>query len=307
MQPFDSVLLIAFGGPTRPQEIRPFLENITRGRRIPPERLEIVAHHYEVIGGRSPMNEITFRQAAALRVGLREVGVALEVYVGMRNWTPYLHETLAQMKADGRRRALGVILSAQQNEAGWDRYQADVVAARQRVDGAPVVEFAGEWHDHPRFIEAVSSNVSEAFGCMAAEGRDAVPLVFTAHSIPTAMAAGSPYVAQLTEGCRLVAERIAHARWLLAYQSRSGPPREAWLEPDIRDVIRDLAAKGERAIVVAPIGFVCDHAEVLYDLDIEARQLAEGLRMRFSRAATVNDHPAFIRMLVDVVRKHTNP
>jgi ferrochelatase len=304
-QPFDSVLLIAFGGPTRPEEIRPFLENVTRGRRIPPERLDDVEHHYELIGGRSPLNQITFRQADALRERLREAGSTLEVYVGMRNWTPYLHETLARMKTDGCRRTLGVILSPQQNEAGWDRYQVDVAAARERVDGAPAVEFAGEWHVHPAFIEAMASNVGATLGRLPADRCSTVSLVFTAHSIPTAMAAGSPYVEQLMEGCRLVAERVGHQRWLLAYQSRSGSPRDSWLEPDICDVIRDLANKGEREIVVAPIGFVCDHAEVLYDLDIEARRIAEGLGMRFSRAATVNDHPSFIRMLADVVRKHT--
>lgn len=304
MDAFDSVLLIAFGGPTRPEEILPFLENVTRGRRIPPERLADVAHHYDLIGGRSPLNEITFRQAAGLRDVLKLQGCPLDVYVGMRNWTPYLHETLARMTADGRRRALGVILSAQQNEAGWDRYQSDVAAARARVEGAPAVDFAGEWHDHPGFIEAMAENVVEAFACMPKERRASVPLVFTAHSVPTSMAAGSPYVDQLNEGCRLVAARIHHEQWTLAYQSRSGSPRDPWLEPDICDVIRDLAAKGVREIVVAPIGFVCDHAEVLYDLDIEARQVAEALGMRFSRAATVNDHPAFIRMLADIVMKH---
>jgi ferrochelatase len=305
MADFDSVLLIAFGGPTRREEVRPFLENVARGRRIPPVRLEEVAHHYDLIGGRSPLNEITFRQADGLRAALRQDGPSLDVYVGMRNWTPYLHETLARMKADGRRRALGVILSAQQSEAGWSRYENDVAAARAQVDCAPVVEFAANWHDHPGFIEAMSSNVAEAFACMPDRKRTEVPLVFTAHSVPLSMAADSPYVEQLNEGCRLVADRLSRPPWVLAYQSRSGNPQEPWLEPDICDVIRDLAAKGARALVVAPIGFVCDHAEVLYDLDIEARQVAEGLGMRFSRAATVNDHPAFIRMLADVVRKHT--
>lgn len=309
MTPFDSVLLIAFGGPTAPDEIRPFLENVTRGRRIPPERLEAVAHHYELIGGRSPLNEITLRQASALQESLREGGTPLPVYVGMRNWTPYLYETLERMKADGRRRAVGVILSAQQNEAGWDRYVANVAEARERVAGAPVVDIAGEWHAHPQFIEAMADTVATALSGIPTARRNEVPLVFTAHSVPTAMAASSPYVEQLTEGCRLVAERVGHARWSLAYQSRSGSPRDPWLEPDICDVVRDLARAGEREVVVAPIGFICDHAEVLYDLDIEARQVADGEGMTLVRASTVNDHPAFIRMLADVVRKHiaSNP
>jgi len=304
MIPFDSVLLIAFGGPTASDEIRPFLENVTRGRRIPPERLEVVAHHYELIGGRSPLNEITFRQASALQESLRVAGTPLPVYVGMRNWTPYLHETLERMQADGRRHAVGVILSAQQNEAGWDRYVADVAAARERVAGAPAVDIAGEWHAHPQFVEAMADIVAPTLGGIPAARRNEVPLVFTAHSIPTVMASSSPYVDQLTEGCRLVAERVGHARWSLAYQSRSGSPRDPWLEPDICDVVRDLARAGERDVVVAPIGFICDHAEVLYDLDIEARQVAESEGMTFVRAPTVNDHPAFIRMLADVVRQH---
>jgi ferrochelatase len=304
MSGFDSVLLIAFGGPTAPHEIRPFLENVTRGRRIPPERLEIVAHHYELIGGRSPLNEITLRQAAGLQERLGAAGTPLPVYAGMRNWAPYLHETLERMKADGRRRAVGVILSPQQNEAGWDRYVADVAAARDRVAGAPAVDIAGEWHAHPLFIEAMADNVGAALRRIPEARRSQVPLVFTAHSIPTAMASASPYVEQIDEGCRLVAERARHARWSLAYQSRSGGPRDPWLEPDICDVVRELARAGERDLVVAPIGFICDHAEVLYDLDIEARQVAEAEGVRFVRAATVNDHPAFIRMLADVVTSH---
>lgn len=305
MNDCDSVLLIAFGGPTRPEEIRPFLENVTRGRNIPPERLEDVAHHYELIGGRSPLNEITFRQAEALQAELRAAGSPLTVYVGMRNWSPYLHETLERMKTDGRRRALGIILSAQQSEAGWERYQADVVAARERVEDPPDVEFAGEWHDHPGFIEAMADTVAAALKRVPPVRRDDVPLVFTAHSVPTPMAARSPYVEQITDGCRLVAERVGHKRWSLAYQSRSGSPRDPWLEPDICDVIRELGSQGEADIVVAPIGFICDHAEVLYDLDIEARQVAQELGMTLHRATTVNDHPAFIRMLADLVRKYT--
>jgi len=305
MNDIDSILLIAFGGPTRAEEVLPFLENVTRGRRIPPERVQDVAHHYELIGGRSPLNEITFRQAEGLKTALRETGMPQKVYVGMRNWNPYLHETLEQMKDDGCRRALGIILSAQQSEAGWQRYKSDVATARGRVEGAPEVEFADEWHDHPSFIEAVADNVAEALCCVPENRRPELPLIFTAHSVPISMAEGSPYVEQITDGCRLVAERLRHRRWRLAYQSRSGSPRDSWLEPDVCDVLRTLAAEGESEVVVAPIGFICDHAEVLYDLDIEARQIAERSGMRFTRAATVNDHPAFIRMLADVVRKHT--
>jgi ferrochelatase len=303
--PFDSVLLIAFGGPTRSEEIRPFLENVTRGRRIPPERLEDVAHHYELIGGRSPLNELTFRQAAGLAEILRREGPDLPVYVGMRNWHPYLHETLDVMANEGRRRAVGVILSAQQSEASWDRYMGDVAAAQERVGSrAPEVNFTGEWHAHPGFIAAVAANVEAALARVPADRRDQAMLVFTAHSIPTPAAEGSPYIEQIIEGSRLVAEKVGHRPWSVAYQSRSGTPRDPWLEPDICDVLRDLAGKGIRDVVVEPIGFVCDHAEVLYDLDIEARQAADDLGLNFVRAASVNDHPVFVRMLADVVGAH---
>jgi ferrochelatase len=303
--PFDSVLLIAFGGPTRPEEIRPFLENITRGRQIPPERLEDVAHHYELIGGRSPLNELTFRQADGLREALRADGRELPVYVGMRNWNPYLHETLEVMAKEGRRRAVGVILSAQQSEASWDRYKGDVAAARLRVgESAPEVDYADEWHAHPGFIGAVAAQVEDALARVPAERRGEAQVVFTAHSIPTLSADESPYVAQIEEGARLVADKVGHRRWSVAYQSRSGNPRDPWLEPDICDVLRNLADKGTRDVVVEPIGFICDHAEVLYDLDIEANQVAGELGINFVRAPSVNDHPAFIRMLADVVRAH---
>jgi ferrochelatase len=301
---YDAVLLIAFGGPTALHEVRPFLDNVTRGRPIPAERLELVVHHYELIGGRSPLNDLTFQQARGLEAALREQGPALPVYVGMRNWTPYLRETLQRMATDGVRRAIGVIMSPQQNDAGWGRYQRDVAEARAQVGAtAPEVDYVDEWHVHPLFINAMAANVRAAFERLPADRRATAALVFTAHSIPTAMAAQSPYVEQITEAAQLVAQQAGHPHWSLAYQSRSGSPRDPWLDPDICDVVRQLASDGARDLVVVPIGFVCDHVEVLYDLDIEARQVAEGVGINFVRAATVNDHPLFIRMLADVVRR----
>ncbi len=285
-------------------EVRPFLDNVLRGRPVPPERVELVVHHYELIGGRSPLNELTFRQASALEAELRAHGTALPVYVGMRNWTPHLHETLQRMAADGVRRAVGVILSAQQNDAGWGRYQRDVAEAQAQVGpAAPLVDYVDEWHAHPLFIAAIAANVGAALARIPAERRPAATVIFTAHSIPTGMAAASPYVAQITEGAQLVAQQIGHAHWSIAYQSRSGSPREPWLEPDVCAVVRQLAHAGVRDVVVVPIGFVCDHVEVLHDLDIEARQVADEVGIHFVRASTVNDHPLFIRMLADVVRR----
>jgi ferrochelatase len=301
---YQAVLLIAFGGPGSMDDVRPFLANVLRGRPAPPARVEAVVHHYELIGGRSPLNELTFRQAQRLETALRIDGPPLPVYVGMRNWTPYLHETLARMAADGVRRAVGVILSAQQNDAGWGRYVRDVAEARAQIGAtAPEIDIVDEWHAHPLFIAAMSDLTAQALEQVPQQQRAGAALIFTAHSIPTAMAAESPYVAQIEEAARLVAEKVGHAGWSIAYQSRSGNPRDPWLEPDICEVIRNLPQDGVRDVVLVPIGFVCDHVEVLYDLDIEARQAADQVGVNLVRASTANDHPRFIEMLADVVRR----
>jgi len=300
----DSVLLIAFGGPTGPDEVRPFLDIVTRGRRIPAARLdEVAGHYFHLPGARSPLNDLTNAQARALARALEATGPPLPVFVGMRNWHPFLHETLAEMSARGARRALGVILSAFRTEASWDRYQADVAAARARTPGAPDVAFAPPWFDHPRFIAAVADRTRAALAAIPADRRRWTPLVFTAHSIPVAMADASPYVSDLTTAAREVVARLGHARFSIAYQSRSGSPADPWLEPDIRDVLRMLATDGERAVVVVPIGFVCDHVEVLHDLDVEAHDVASTLGLAFHRATAVNDHPEFIAMLADLVTR----
>ncbi|MGD9765920.1 MAG: ferrochelatase [Candidatus Binatia bacterium] len=297
----DAVLLIGFGGPGARDEVRPFLDNVLRGRPMPPERIEAVVHHYELIGGRSPLAELTRRQADALREVLAAEGPRLPVYVGMRNWHPLLLDTLATMHRDGVRRAVGVILSAQQNDAGWGRYMRDVADARAQLDGAPDVVFAPNWHAHPLFIDAVVDQARGALAALPPDRRHRVQLVFTAHSIPTAMAAASPYEAQLRVGAALVAEQLGFTSHRLAYQSRSGNPHERWLEPDIGAVVREEAVRGTHELLVVPLGFVCDHVEVLYDLDIEARQIADEVGIGFTRAPTVNDHPSFIRMLAAVV------
>ena len=274
----DSVLLIAFGGPAAREEIRPFLDNVTRGRRIPRERIEEVAHHYEQMpGGRSPLRELTERQAAALGAALAHGGRPLPVYAGMRHWHPYLTETLAAMARGGARRALGIILSSLRTEASWERYQEDVATARAKVAGAPEVVFAPGWSDHPLFIEAVTDRAAAALAEVAPDRRAWTPLVFTAHSVPVPMAEASPYVAELSLAAERVADRLRHKRWSLAYQSRSGSPREPWLEPDIGEVIRSFANDGERDVVVVPVGFVCDHvaARALHERQQGGRAGAE--------------------------------
>jgi protoporphyrin/coproporphyrin ferrochelatase len=300
---YDAVLLIAFGGPKKMEDVRPFLANVTKGRPIPPQRLESVVQHYALFGGRSPLNEITFRQADALQTLLGQAGLSLPVYVGMRNWRPYLHETLQQMANAGVHHALGVILSAQQSEAGWDRYQQNVTEAREQVGGrAPLVDYTPGWHNHPLFIDAVTDLMQQAFAHIPEVRRATTPLIFTAHSVPTALPSTPTYVKQIEEGARLVAEQLHRAQWSIAYQSRSGDPRIPWLEPDISAVLKKLAAEGIRDVVVSPIGFVCDHIEVLYDLDTEARQVALQHGLNMVRAGTVNDHPLFIQMLAEVIR-----
>jgi len=294
----DAVLLIAFGGPERMEDVRPFLDNVLRGRPVPRERYEEVVHHYELIGGRSPLNAYTMAQAAGLRAALAASGPALPVYVGMRNWSPYLADVLATMQADGVRRALGVILAPHRAEASFERYMGAVEAGRAALGaGAPAVTYAGGWFDHPLFIETMAARTRAAL----AEAPDA-PLVFTAHSIPVPMAGESPYVRELETSARLTAAAVGRTAFTVAYQSRSGGPRDPWLEPDVNDVIRDLAARGGRAVILVPIGFVCDHVEVRYDLDIEARATAEAVGVRLIRAETANDHPTFARMLAAVVR-----
>jgi ferrochelatase len=303
--PYDAVLLIAFGGPNKMEDVRPFLANVLRGRPVPPERIEEVVHHYAVIGGRSPLNELTFRQADALQALLDRDGPRLPVYVGMRNWDPYLRDTLAAMQRDGKGRALGIILAAQQSDASWGRYQRDVEAARAELNGAaPDVDYAAGWHSHPLFIDAAAAQARGALAAIPPQRRDAAALIFTAHSIPIALADASPYEAQLHEGAALVAERLGFAQHAVAYQSRSGNPREPWLGPDIVETVRAQAQRGARDLLIVPLGFVCDHVEVLYDLDVEAKQAADAAGVGFLRAPAVNDHPSFIRMLAAVVAAH---
>jgi ferrochelatase len=300
----DAVLLIAFGGPERPEEIRPFLAGLARGRPIPPERLEEVAHHYERIGGRSPLGELTIRQAERLAAELDAAGAPLPVYVGMRNWTPYLADTLGRMAAAGVRRALGIILSPHATEASRERYMESVEAARAALGArAPEIRYVRSWHLHPLFIAAVADCVRAALATLPGERRAQTILLFTAHSVPLAMAKRSPYVAEIAASARAVAAALDHTLWQVAYQSRSGNPQEPWLEPDVNDAIRALAAAGARDVVIVPVGFVCDHVEVLYDLDVAARATAHAAGLGFARASAVNDHPLFIRMLADVVRE----
>lgn len=298
---FDAVLIIGFGGPEKPEDIRPFLEQVTRGRRIPPDRLEEVAHHYELIGGKSPLNEWTFRQAEALREKLVEQGHPLPVYVGMRNWHPLLADTLNRMRADGIRRAVGLIMALQQSDSSWEQYQRNVADAVAQTGVALHLDYAPPLFDHPKFIAAAALRVNECLARVPASDRASVPIVFTAHSIPTSDPFAARYVVQINASASLVAGSLNHPAWQLAYQSRSGRPQDPWLEPDINDALKQLAEAGEKSAVIVPIGFVCDHVEVLYDLDIEAARTAEALGLTLLRAKAVNADEGFIEALTDAV------
>ena len=299
----DAVLIVGFGGPTRAEEIRPFLDNVLRGRSIPRERYEAVVHHYELLGGVSPYNDLTMRQADALRAELARGGLEIPVAVGMRNWQPYVDDALATLVHGGARRVLAFIMAAHRSEASFERYQQTVTAAVEKLARrAPEIIYPEPWFAHPKFVAAVAARVTEKLAHLDAADRARAKLIFTAHSIPVAMAAASPYVEQLTESSRLVAANLGFGNWTLAFQSRSGSPRDPWLEPDIGVALRKLA-RGASAIVV-PIGFLCDHVEVLYDLDVEAAAIAREADVRMCRASTVSDHPEFIAMMAEIVRQH---
>ncbi len=301
---FDSVLVISFGGPQGPDDIRPFLANVLRGRRVSPERVEEVAHHYELFGGVSPITVITRLQAEGLRARLAAAGHPLPVYVGMRNWHPLLPDTLRDLRAAGGRRALGFIAAAQHSYSSCQQYRENVLAARTalRGDGDDVeVTFVESWFDHPLFIAANAAHVREAIARLPEHVRPAARLIFTAHSIPVPMAAVSRYEAQLRRSGQLVAEAVGMRDWAVVYQSRSGRPGDPWLEPDICDYLRRERASGLEAAVVCPIGFVCDHVEVLYDLDREAAEVSREVGLPMARAEAVNDDPLFLDMMADVV------
>jgi len=302
--PFDSVLIVSFGGPQGLEDVRPFLANVLRGRRVSPERVEEVAHHYELFGGLSPITEITRRQAEGLRARLADAGHPLPVYVGMRNWHPLLPDTLREMHAAGARRAIGFIAAAQHSYSSCQQYRENVAAARAdlRREGREVeVTFAGSWFDHPLWIAANAAHVREAIARLPETLRAAARIVFTAHSIPVTMAETSRYREQLQESARLVASEAGVREWALVYQSRSGRPGDPWLEPDVCDYLRQARAEGLAAAVLCPIGFVCDHVEVLYDLDREAAAVCAEIGLPMARAEAANDDPRFLDMMADVV------
>jgi protoporphyrin/coproporphyrin ferrochelatase len=304
--------MIAFGGPHAPPDVRPFLENVLRGRRVAPGRVEEVAHHYEIVGGRSPITELTQRQADGLRQRLASAGHPLPVYVGMRNWHPYLADTLAEMSRAGIRRAIALVAAAHRSYSSCTQYRENVADARASLARQHLhdveVTYVSDWFDHPLFIAANAERLRAALDGLTPETRARARSVFTAHSIPLSMAERYPYQQQFEESARLVMDGVVRlkpdapeASYATVYQSRSGRPDDPWLGPDICDYLRDEHARGLQAAVLCPIGFVCDHVEVLYDLDVEAADVSRELGLPMARAEAVNDHPLFLDMLADVV------
>ena len=302
---FDALLLLSFGGPEGPADVRPFLENVTRGRGVPPERLDAVAEHYLHFGGVSPINQLNRDIIAAVRAEFTRQGIDLPVYFGNRNWHPLVEDTVAEMKAAGVRRALVFPTSAYGGYSACRQYDEDILRARAAVDGAPSLVKLRQFFDHPLFIDAVTDAARAALATVPAGSR----LVFTAHSIPvsadrSAGPSGGLYSAQLRAAAGLVAQRLGVAEFDLVWQSRSGPPQVPWLEPDIADHIEALHAAGVAGVAVCPIGFVSDHLEVVWDLDTEARELAGKLDVPFARAATAGTDPRFAELVAELVREH---
>jgi protoporphyrin/coproporphyrin ferrochelatase len=304
---FDAVLLVSFGGPEGPDDVLPFLENVTRGRGVPRARLLEVAEHYDHFGGVSPINAQNRALLAALRAELDAHGPALPVYWGNRNWHPLLADTVRTMAKDGVRRALAFVTSAYGSYSACRQYREDLArAAAEGGDAAPRIEKLRLFYNHPGFIEPMVEATEAALAALPAEARAGVHIAFTAHSIPAAMAATSEYATQLLEAAGLVAVRLGRSRpWRLVFQSRSGPPETPWLEPDIGDHLAALRQVGASGAVVVPIGFVSDHLEVRYDLDTEARARAAALGLPFARAATVGTHPRFVAMIRELILERT--
>jgi ferrochelatase len=300
---YDAILLVGFGGPEKPADVLPFLENVLRGKRVPHERMLEVAEHYEMFGGSSPINEQHRVLLRALIDELNTHGPQLPVYWGNRNWYPLLGEAIEEMARDGVRRGLAFVTSAFSSYSGCRQYLEDIQRAREEVGAAaPPIDKLRAFYNHPGFIEPMAERVASALEQVPAERRAAAPLIFTAHSIPLAMAAGCRYEAQLREACRLVAQRVGRAEWTLVYQSRSGSPAHPWLEPDVCDHLAQLGQGGAvRDAVIAPIGFLSDHMEVIYDLDVEAQAVCEHFGIAMVRALLVGSHPRFVRMIRELI------
>jgi protoporphyrin/coproporphyrin ferrochelatase len=301
---YEALLVVSFGGPEGVADVIPFLENVTRGRNIPRERLEEVGHHYELFGGVSPINQQNRDLVAALEVELAEHEIDLPVFFGNRNWSPYLPDVLREMRDAGVRRTLAFFTSAFSSYSGCRQYRENIFDAQATLGpDAPEVLKLRTFYNHPGFVEANADRVRHALAQIPEERRAATPIVFTAHSIPTSMAEQCRYADQLAETSRLVAEAVGAPSYSVVFQSRSGSPHMPWLEPDVCDFLRGLRADGATDVVVSPVGFVSDHIEVLYDLDVEAAELCREIGLNMVRAGTAGVHPAYVSMIRELIQE----
>lgn len=308
MQPdYDALLVVSFGGPESRDDVIPFLENVLRGRNVPRERMLAVAEHYYHFEGKSPINQQTRELIAAVENELGRNGPKLPVYWGNRNWHPMLADTLRKMKQDGIRRALAFVTSAYSSYSGCRQYLEDITRARKEIGtGAPEIDKLRAYFNHPGFVEATEERLRDAVAQLPPHAQKNAQIVYVAHSIPLSMANTCDYVRQLEEVRKLVSLRLAITNDALVYQSRSGAPGQPWLEPDILDYLREVKSKNlASAVVITPISFISDHMEVLYDLDVEARQLCDSLALPMARAKTVGVHPKFISMIRELILERT--
>jgi ferrochelatase len=305
---YDALLIVSFGGPEGMDDVIPFLENVLRGKNVPRERMLQVAKHYELFGGVSPINQQNRQLIAALKKELADNGPGLPVYFGNRNWHPLLADTLRQMRDDGIQNALAFVTSAYSSYSSCRQYLQNISEARTIAgEDAPRVEKIRAFYNHPLFIQANVENVRAALQRIPAERRMNAQLVFTAHSIPLTMAKNCNYEAQLNETSRLVADELGIERWRLVFQSRSGSPAQPWLGPDVCEYLQELRASGISDVVVAPVGFVSDHMEIIYDLDTEASALCDKLGLNMIRAATAGTHPLFVEMIRELILERLEP
>ncbi len=300
---YDAVLVVSFGGPEGPDDVMPFLDNVLRGLSIPPSAKERIAKRYQRFGGVSPINGETRAFIAALEAELRGHDIDLPVYWGNRNWHPLLPDTLEKMQADGIKRALAHVTSTFASYSGCRKYREDLYEATAALEHPPVIDKPRLGFNHPGFIAAVVARTREALATLPASRRAETPLVFTAHSLPESMTKHAPYQAQLQEACRLVADGLEHDRWALAYQSNNASYGEPWLQPDIGEVLRRFGRNDVQDVIVMPIGFVCDHMEVVLDLDIEAQAVADEAGVNMVRAATVGAHPTYVTMVRELIQE----
>ena len=301
---YDAIIVVSFGGPEKKEDVMPFLENVVRGRNVPRERLEQVAKHYYELDGVSPINQQNRELIDAIKIELSKHDINLPIYFGNRNWHPFLEDSVRQMKNDGIKHALAFVTSAFSCYSGCRQYLEDIERAREAVEGAPEIDKIRCFFNHPGFIDTMVDRMIDVGEKIRSGGVNSTRIIFTAHSIPTGMAEKCEYEEQLNDACATVAERFEN-RWDLVYQSRSGPPSQPWLEPDICDFIKSIPGNDPECknVIVVPIGFISDHMEVINDLDDEANEAAQEVGLNMFRVKTAGTHPVFVSTVRELIQE----